>query len=213
MIKTFLTECAFCNKEILKPQSALYRAKLRNQINFFCNKKCKDDYERSKAKKYKGICTFCNKSFERILSEVDPNTKNVFCSRYCWRRYQADRKISSSGSRAKKCIDCGCEFVSTKKSVKKRCRNCQSIFLRKSYNILKKDSTHAKIRRCARHIMLKEPKICFVCGYCKFVEVCHIKPVSSFSDDCKLIEINSRENLVYLCPNCHWELDHNLLKL
>ena len=43
--------------------------------------------------------------------------------------------------------------------------------------------------------------------------ICHIKPVAEFDDDATLEEINARENLIALCPNCHRELDDWLLQL
>lgn len=52
---------------------------------------------------------------------------------------------------------------------------------------------------------------CAICGYDKYVEVCHIKAVSDFSDSILISEINAVGNLVLLCPNHHWEFDHNLL--
>lgn len=54
---------------------------------------------------------------------------------------------------------------------------------------------------------------CQNCGYNKHVEVCHIKPIASYSEDTKLDEINCIDNLVVLCPNCHWELDNGVLEL
>lgn len=54
---------------------------------------------------------------------------------------------------------------------------------------------------------------CAYCGYSKHVELAHIKPVSSFSPDSTLGEINSPSNVVQLCPNHHWELDHGLLDI
>jgi HNH endonuclease len=47
------------------------------------------------------------------------------------------------------------------------------------------------------------------CGYSKHVEICHIKEVKSFPDDAKIKEINDPSNLLYLCPNCHWEFDNS----
>lgn len=55
--------------------------------------------------------------------------------------------------------------------------------------------------------------VCKNCEYEKYVEVCHIKSVSSFPDETSILEINNPENLVGLCPNCHWEFDHGLLNL
>jgi hypothetical protein len=50
-----------------------------------------------------------------------------------------------------------------------------------------------------------------VCGYSKHVAVCHIKPVHSFKDGTPAHKINSLSNLCYLCPNCHWSFDHDML--
>jgi predicted restriction endonuclease len=73
----------------------------------------------------------------------------------------------------------------------------------------------AVIRKHAHYIFNKHYKDqkCKVCGYNTHVEVCHIKSVSSFSDDTLIIEINSIDNLVGLCPNHHWEFDNGKIKL
>mgnify|MGYP003346034655 CR=1 FL=1 len=71
------------------------------------------------------------------------------------------------------------------------------------------------IRIHARKVMkdAKIDKACKICNYNKYVEVCHIKAIADFTLDSKINEINSLSNLIYLCPNHHWELDNNLLKL
>ena len=50
-------------------------------------------------------------------------------------------------------------------------------------------------------------RACRICGYSKFYDVAHIKPVAEFSADSLLEEINNLENLVPLCPNHHREFD------
>ena len=51
-------------------------------------------------------------------------------------------------------------------------------------------------------------------GVCqKHVELCHIKPIHSFSETSTLGEINSENNVVQLCPNCHWEFDNGFLDI
>ena len=57
------------------------------------------------------------------------------------------------------------------------------------------------------------PKCCKNCGYDKHVEVCHLKGIPEFDKTCLISEINSLDNLVYLCSNCHWEYDHNMLSI
>lgn len=52
---------------------------------------------------------------------------------------------------------------------------------------------------------------CQICGYSKHVEVCHIKPVSSFDLNTPLKIVNAPENIAILCRNHHWELDNGIL--
>ena len=49
---------------------------------------------------------------------------------------------------------------------------------------------------------------CACCGYDKHVELAHIKPVSSFDVNTLISVVNSEENVIQLCPNCHWEFDN-----
>jgi predicted restriction endonuclease len=76
-------------------------------------------------------------------------------------------------------------------------------------------SARSSITRLARKSFMKsnKPYRCEICGYTNHVEVAHIKPVSEFSDDTPISEINNPDNLIGLCPNHHWEFDNGLLKL
>lgn len=75
-------------------------------------------------------------------------------------------------------------------------------------------STYNTIRHRARVVIkLFYVKECSVCKYTKHVEVCHIRPIHTFPLDTLISTVNSMNNLIYLCPNHHWELDHNLLDL
>jgi transcriptional regulator with XRE-family HTH domain len=72
-----------------------------------------------------------------------------------------------------------------------------------------------QIRKYAR-LFLSESKVdkkCVICGFNVHVEVCHIKAISSFSKYSLLKEVNSLDNLVYLCPNHHYMLDAGLIEL
>jgi hypothetical protein len=42
----------------------------------------------------------------------------------------------------------------------------------------------------------------------KHVEICHRKAISEFPKDTLIIEVNNRNNVLFLCPNCHWEFDN-----
>ncbi len=78
---------------------------------------------------------------------------------------------------------------------------------------IKCEVDHRTIYFHSKVIMKGTPKQCFVCGYDKFVDICHIVAVRTFEKTAKVSDINSRSNLVYLCPNHHHELDGGLLKL
>ena len=71
------------------------------------------------------------------------------------------------------------------------------------------------IQKRARNIYEKsdKPKKCVICGYDKYYEVAHIKPVSGFDDDALISEINDIDNLIALCPNHHLEYDNSGLDI
>lgn len=73
--------------------------------------------------------------------------------------------------------------------------------------------THSQIRQIARDAYRRSdlPKACIVCNYTKHIEICHIKPISSFSEDTPISVINDFDNLASLCPNHHWEYDNRCL--
>lgn len=65
------------------------------------------------------------------------------------------------------------------------------------------------IRALARYWTIKTHKICQVCGY--NIEVAHKRAINTFPETATVGEVNAPENLLTLCPNCHWEFDHGLL--
>jgi hypothetical protein len=71
----------------------------------------------------------------------------------------------------------------------------------------------AQIRSLARVAYRKSSraKACAVCGYGTHYEVCHIKPINAFLPTDFVADVNRLSNLVALCPNHHWEFDHELL--
>jgi hypothetical protein len=54
--------------------------------------------------------------------------------------------------------------------------------------------------------ILLEP--CAHCGYNKHVQLAHKRPLTDFPDTALLEEVHSPDNVIALCPNCHWEFDH-----
>lgn len=74
---------------------------------------------------------------------------------------------------------------------------------------------HAKIRGAARVVFRQSglPMECVNCGYNLHVDICHIKPVSSFPPEATIDEVNSLSNLVTLDKRCHWEFDNGYLSV
>lgn len=74
-----------------------------------------------------------------------------------------------------------------------------------------KSSAFAIIRGRARTICPEQP--CRNCGYDKHTEVCHRKAISDFDLSTPASVVNDKNNLIRLCPNCHWEFDNGLLDI
>lgn len=90
--------------------------------------------------------------------------------------------------------------LSTKGELFRRCKNWQS-----ARTIIRMHAAYIFHLTC-------RPKLCTVCAYSIHVDVCHKRAVSEFSDESLIGEINHPDNLVSLCKNHHWELDHGLLR-
>jgi len=149
-------------------------------------------------------------------------TKNlVFCSKSCSASFH--NKRSPKRQKTALCIYCGEHTKSSPRSGERKCRSCF-----RSINVVKfgeekiiKDfsSTYARhkhqgIRNHAHRVanISNLIKKCSACGYDKTVDLCHKQSIASFSKDTQLSVVNHIDNLVYLCPNHHWELDHGLLQ-
>lgn len=142
------------------------------------------------------------------------NTKNdKFCSRSC--AASLNNKIHPKRKPENVCIVCNIPIV-------KRRKYCPSCFYEHNHKDMTleaaiycnhhRSSAFALVRTRARSIVAKlKIEKCQMCGY-PHIETAHIKPISSFPLTTMLSEINCLENLAALCPNCHWEYDHGLLK-
>jgi hypothetical protein len=154
------------------------------------------------------------------------NTKNPkFCSCSCAAKFNNKSKPKRKIESQNKCLDCGkrCSrrIGSRKYQLCKKCLSKQQCIeygkITKGNCVESCVSSYAskhkyeKIRQHAKrnaHIFKWEKNICEKCGYDKHTELCHIKSIASFSDNTLLEEINCKENIFFLCPNCHWELDN-----
>lgn len=152
---------------------------------------------------------------------------NKFCSNSCSAKYNNSKRKKNNWVSPKRNSDNYCKICN------KYCRSSYSGFCRnhwmedtnKKRGLLTKiqltmihyssSNKYQLIRNHAKDFLkIKNvKKECNVCGYTAHVESCHIIPIEKFSDDTLVCEINSLNNLVYLCSNHHWELDNGILNL
>lgn len=155
------------------------------------------------------VCRYCGKTVDvKSHQSVAEVRKKKFCDRICAAKYNNERSIKRSIKRSKVCWDIvdtsiigGIIGRKTKGQIFREYGNYTA-----ARNAIRK---HAQKRYQAS----TKPKVCAICGYDKYIEVCHIKPVSNFSNASYINDINNLNNLIALCPNHHWELDNNYLEL
>jgi hypothetical protein len=225
-----LVTCLHCGTEFDKSDT-----EIRKSPNHFCNRSCAASYNNKKYPKCKLktiTCTHCgnpvdrkNYKDQRIVcssckskqkEELDQRTIRQtrkrgpnLPKRYCT---QCNKEISRDPSRNKSgiCIDC------THNSTKEKTKNTPIKKYRETSSVKDKHPSwaHAHVRAFCRSwnkSLTKQP--CQNCGYDKHIELCHIKPVSSYPDEALIKEVNDPSNLLVLCRNCHWEFDHELISL
>lgn len=154
--------------------------------------------------------------------ECSNETNNPkYCSRSCSATH--NNKISPKRLPEHKCKNCGKMIPNTKRYCSDMCKPTHQTqnktvieryndkTLKDLKNDVKDQNKYVRLRSHARRVFEESglDSVCAVCGYDLYIEVCHIKPISSFELDTKIKDINAINNLVPLCPNCHWELDNH----
>lgn len=166
------------------------------------------------------FCKNCGKIIE-ITSKRRPSDarRMKFCCRPCAATYN-NMKYPKRATN-------GCNFCSCgdkKDPLAETCHACRVAFnTDRQYNMLLKDAyylgnarvKYSEIRKLARKFIevWGIPFVCARCGYALHAEVCHIKAITDFEDTAKIIDVNSPDNLICLCRNCHWELDNGYLDI
>lgn len=140
-----------------------------------------------------------------------------FCSKSC--SAIISNKIPKRKKKLKICIICGIEVSNQRKYCDEHNPqkvNWSKITIQDTTNTSSFNANrYRKIRDNSRSKYLKsdKPKHCINCGYDKHFDVCHIKDIKDFDKDTPIAIVNDLNNLVALCPNCHWEFDKDLLKI
>lgn len=174
-------------------------------------------------------CKQCNIQFNKLPSEIR-KTNNNFCSRSCSATFNNVGKCKNN-PKVRTCKRCNTSFYrSANHKSTMLCASCFKIYKNKTnyykscslgqYRIMPSIKNkhpswiHAHVRNFARSWNKSLTKLpCQKCGYSIHVELCHIIPISSWSDEATLGMINHPDNIISLCRNHHWELDNGYLKL
>ena len=170
------------------------------------------------------LCLCCGCVIEvKDTEKVSEVRKKKFCTQSCAAVY--NNRVSPKRQKSPDTLErerqrIRCPYCNGDKDQRAlTCSLCKRVLYRKT--TLKelrakydKSSYASVIRNNSRIIFQKTGKMeCSVCGYTHHVDVCHIKPVAAFAEEAQLSEVNALSNLVALCPNHHWELDHGVLML
>lgn len=163
-------------------------------------------------------CEFCGKEIEFDLTKsLRDQKRKRFCNRSCSASYNNIK----FPKRATDKVFCLCGARKDSKAI--RCHQCKvkEAFLNNENktlsDVLIKGNARVKfsyVRKLARQAIevWNWEKKCKLCSF-EFYDVCHIKGLADFSNDTLIRDINSKENLVCLCPNHHLLLDRGLIKL
>ena len=165
-------------------------------------------------------CQYCGKNLYCEEGQQLTNVKKKkFCNQSCAAKYNNQRR----NKKPYYCQKCGniIGYGFEEFGRRKFCNTCQPNYIdweKITYGEVKKKASYqvnSRIRDLARQVFQKEKGYtsCYRCGYNKHIEVCHIHAISDFPDDALISEINSPDNLIGLCPNCHWELDYGDLTI
>ncbi len=184
-------------------------------------------YEPTGEQRY--TCKNCGHRFRKSTRRKAPKSTTVnsclncgkethnpkFCSLKCSATY-TNKFYQKRKAKPQFCKYCGKPLVGKRQTVCDECNPNIVDWMGRTVGDIQRSAKYqvsAHLRTIARSVYEKAdlPRVCANCGYDKHVEICHIKPINSFPDDTPVAVINDLANLVALCPNCHWELDHGLL--
>jgi len=153
------------------------------------------------------ICEHCGKVIRVPDGQgADITRRKRFCNHTCAARH--NNPIRVIGGATRKCVQCNSGLE--RGSRRKFCAGCLERQDSDTAARTKGTTSRRQIagNAASRIAASDRPKVCEQCAYAKHVEVAHVRAISDFPDSALVRDINSLDNLRYLCPNCHWEFDH-----
>lgn len=213
--------CKTCGINFQKKKS-----EVKKTINHFCSRSCAAIYNNTKYPKRQpeGTCIDCNKSLPSCRKRCDNCNKKIQEKRL--KEKLLIKEIIEEENKNNGCQKINCCGICGSK-INHRSSKCYSCYIKLinedmneqtiedvEYTRYHKSSAYSKIRTRARSLASKLGwSKCANCNYDKHIEICHITPISDFPKETKIKVVNSIDNLIPLCPNCHWEFDHGVLNL
>ena len=220
--------CKCCGKVFKKTKREI--SKNSGIVPLFCSVKCSKLFKQNNSK-LKVKCSNCGKEKEITIGEYNKNKNKVFfCNHSCSATFNNKKRSQKSGIEwinknigYDTCPECGNKKFYTSEL-------CQKCANKKKRLVGEKTLGHYidgkkylatkcnEIRRDARRA-IEEFDIEKVCAYCKkhefddILEVHHIKGILEHDSKTLIKEINSKENLIWLCPNHHKMLEKGLITL
>ena len=216
-------ECLHCLKEYTKSKRDINRQILdKEEPVKYCSKSCSDKSQITSITK---ACSACGKEVTRAQSEIKKaKTDNIFCNRSCSATYNNKITKLKHGLNIVKeyeCSQCNKVFKSDDGIINKH-TTCSTVCWQEAemktktikdtirigtnrYNLIRQNA-----RSYSKYIY---PRHCMLCSYDKHIEVCHVKDIKDFDVNLSMYEVNNKYNLIHLCPNCHWEFDHDLINI
>lgn len=187
--KPFWRHSKYCSNECSR--IAIKTIRKKHSINVVLKK--------SKILKFDTICSECAGMCRKTKRQTE-NGKNVFCSKTCELLYRAKICQQRKNNQAPPfLLNNGLSI--TKGYLKQQTGFATNKWVKLRQNAIKVFKYYNNTTKCS------------CCGYDKHIEICHKKPIKDFDDSSLVSEINSKDNLTALCPNCHWEFDNKLLIL
>ncbi len=214
--RTLLPHCCVgCNATF----SLAKRIIQQGRKGLYCSTECRI---RTRSKVIQVNCSNCNKLIDKLPTKTSSGV--WFCSRSCSTSFNNTKRTKKCQSKKLCCRkNCNnnvdvwtenlCSFHKQNRIEKLQVGDTTTMGELRNTKSVKnqhRSSRHNILGHRARYHLkhlLQEP--CFQCGYTRHVELCHIKPLRAFSDEDLVSEANHESNVVPLCPNCHWEMDHD----
>jgi hypothetical protein len=153
------------------------------------------------------------------LCETEIPASKDYRQEFCGRSCSAKHNNARRGKR-KACESCGVVLSNKASSHCAKCRKLGALLEVQRRTLAEStfDNGNARVkyayvRKWARYTLerLGRDRKCQECGFDVVLDVCHLRPITSFPETTLLAEVNSPDNLIYLCPNHHAMLDRGLL--